>query len=621
MTYVTGGRARQALPSFLHEVVGKRREEFLPREGNEGVFLVYEIATDQRLPFRNLNFKVSSAEVGVHFIQLSGRPVFDRRGRLAGYRGTGADITAAVQAEDQVTAAREQLNVAIETLQDGFVLYDADHKLVHANKTYRTMFPETSHIIRPGVSFKEVFDAHADLYLSNDQENVEQWRAEVLSTEIDTPTVLERETSDGRWILYRNNPVRDGGFVGIRTDITDLKRKEQQLRESEEMLRSVIENAPDMIKVLDGEGRITFQSPSIRQVLGHEVDDVMGRNVFDFVHPDDQRLASVAFSKGRKNGRLSKSVVLRLRSIDENWRYIEFFARKMDQPTGSGDLVINARNVSVQREAQEAMREAKESAELASRAKSEFLATMSHELRTPLNAIIGFSELMASGHAGEVNEKQSEYLRDIRSSGIHLLSVINDILDLSKVEAGRIDLNEERIDIAELAQRSGRLVRGRAEEGELTINYSFEPDIPHLRADKRILKKIMINLLSNAVKFTEPGGTISVGATVRSDGDLDFYVADTGIGIARKDIVKALSTFGQIEGTASRRYEGTGLGLPLVKSFTELHGGEVEIESELGVGTTVHVIMPAARLFPSDVDALHSLLSNVTVLRTGTTDQ
>jgi signal transduction histidine kinase len=239
-------------------------------------------------------------------------------------------------------------------------------------------------------------------------------------------------------------------------------------------------------------------------------------------------------------------------------------------------------------------RGAKVEAETASRAKTEFLANMSHELRTPLNAIIGFSDMMVNGLIGpDQTEKHMEYARDILESGHHLLDLINDILDLAKVEAGKLDLDAQEVDVHRITSSCLTLIKERAHEGGLEVHLSIPESTPPIRVDERKFKQILINLLSNAVKFTPSGGKVSLRAGFASDGGYMMKVSDTGIGIAKEDIAKALAPFTQIDSDLGRSYEGTGLGLPLSKALVELHGGRLYIESKLGAGTTVTIYLPA----------------------------
>lgn len=241
--------------------------------------------------------------------------------------------------------------------------------------------------------------------------------------------------------------------------------------------------------------------------------------------------------------------------------------------------------------------EARDQAEAANKAKSEFLANMSHELRTPLNAIIGFSEIIGDEMLGPVGTpKYRDYAADINESGHHLLDLINDILDLSKVEAGTSELQEDVVHIHELVRSVKTLVSGRAEKGGVELELDVLDDVQALRADQRKLKQILVNLLSNAIKFTPAGGKITLRTWSRAESGYVFQIIDTGIGITPEDIPKALAPFQQIDSDLNRKYDGTGLGLPLVKALVEMHGGCLDLQSEVGVGTTVTVRFPAERI-------------------------
>jgi signal transduction histidine kinase len=229
--------------------------------------------------------------------------------------------------------------------------------------------------------------------------------------------------------------------------------------------------------------------------------------------------------------------------------------------------------------------------EAASRHKSEFLANMSHELRTPLNAILGFSEVLAERMFGEVNEKQAEYLQDILSSGRHLLSLINDILDLSKVEAGRLELELGRFHLPSALDNALTLVRERATRHGITLTQHVDPAVGDIVADERKVKQILLNLLSNAVKFTPEGGRVGLTATP-ADGVLTIAVTDTGVGIAPEDQAAIFEEFRQVGLDDARRQEGTGLGLTLAKKFVELHGGRIWVESHVGQGSTFSFTLP-----------------------------
>jgi signal transduction histidine kinase len=272
---------------------------------------------------------------------------------------------------------------------------------------------------------------------------------------------------------------------------------------------------------------------------------------------------------------------------------------------GDGQLMVRAIRYSIERaRGRLLLLDAKTKAEIANRTKTEFLANMSHELRTPLNAIMGFSELLKGQMLGPVgNPTYVEYARDIHQSAAHLLQIINDILDLSKVEAGKIELDEREIDVHVLVDSSLRLVAERAAEAGVTVANEVPADLPKLYADERLLKQILINLLSNSIKFTEKGGSVRVQAAREQTGVMSLAVADTGIGIAEDDLPRVMEPFRQADAALSRKYEGTGLGLPLVKSFVELHRGVFELRSQLGVGTTATMRFPRDRIPDKDSQA------------------
>jgi signal transduction histidine kinase len=248
--------------------------------------------------------------------------------------------------------------------------------------------------------------------------------------------------------------------------------------------------------------------------------------------------------------------------------------------------VIAIENVRLFRELEAANRHLK----AASQHKSEFLANMSHELRTPLNAIIGFSELLSERLYGDLNEKQEEYLKDIHASGQHLLSLINDILDLSKIEAGRMELELTDFHLPTALDNALILIRERAGRRAIALHMTTDERLDYVRADERKIGQVVLNLLSNAIKFTPEGGRIEVRAKAVA-GSVEISVSDTGVGIAPEDQEAIFEEFRQV-GTAAKKVEGTGLGLALSRKFIELHGGRIWVKSEVGAGATFTFTLP-----------------------------
>ena len=382
------------------------------------------------------------------------------------------DIRARKQAERELVTAQMRLREAIESMPDGFVLWDADDRMVMCNSKFREFFPEIVPLLVPGVSFESVVRAVSDcgIILGREGREEEAFR-ERLERHRNPGKPFDQKQANGRWVRINERRPEDGGVVSTRSDITELKQRE-------------------------GEART-----------------------------------------------------------------------------------------------------AQDAAEMANRAKSEFLANMSHELRTPLNAILGFSEVIRNEMLGAIdNDHYREYVGDIHNSGQHLLSIINDILDLSKIEAGHVELDEEVFDATVAVDSSVRLVKERADTSGVRMTVDVAGEHPRLRGDHRKFKQIIINLLSNAVKFTPADGTVTISVGMGGDGGFNIAVSDTGIGMDADQIEIALSPFGQIEGGLNRKHEGTGLGLPLARSLAELHDGRIEIESAPGAGTTVTVCFPPARL-------------------------
>jgi signal transduction histidine kinase len=228
--------------------------------------------------------------------------------------------------------------------------------------------------------------------------------------------------------------------------------------------------------------------------------------------------------------------------------------------------------------------------------KSQFMANMSHELRTPLNAIIGFSELIRDALVGPVAARYKDYAADIHGCGRHLLGLINDVLDLTRVEAGRLELIEQRVDLIAVASDCCRLIAERFRTGKVDLATDFPPRLPAVLGDELRLKQILLNLLSNAGKFTHAGGRVVVAASVMADGGVQLSVSDTGVGMKLQDIPIALEPFRQLDSGLNRHYEGAGLGLPLARTLAELHGGTLKIDSTLGRGTTVTLTLPPPRV-------------------------
>jgi cell cycle sensor histidine kinase DivJ len=266
---------------------------------------------------------------------------------------------------------------------------------------------------------------------------------------------------------------------------------------------------------------------------------------------------------------------------------------KLQTPSGVFFAIL-LRDVTQQKIVRTELLNAKLAAEAANEAKSRFIANMSHELRTPLNAIIGFSQILAESTVD--SEKVQAYARDIHDSGKHLLGIINDILQISRLELGGLSLREEEVRLEEVVNSCVRIVGDRSREAGLRVDIELEPALPLLWVDRRVLVQAVLNLLTNAIKFTEREGAVAIGARRTANGGVDVYVRDTGIGMAPEDVARVGQPFMQADSRLERRYDGTGLGLVITKRLTELHDGVLTVESAVGLGTMVSICLPAARV-------------------------
>ncbi len=414
-----------------------------------------------------------------------------------------------------------------------------------------------------------------------------------------------------RWLRSTAQPRPDSSgdilWDGLCQDITDTREVEAALRESEERYALAVQAAGEGLwqwNTLTGE---LYLSPRLAALIGIALPSPeTALAVYEsHIHPEDRTRRQEAIRRHLSGHTASFFCEYRLRSADGTYLWVLDRGLVQRDRQGWGYRMAGSVGDVTERKSFEAtLRTAKEEAESASRAKSEFLANMSHELRTPLNAIIGFASVIDEQLLGaDRQDKYREYARDIKSSGEHLLAVINNILDVAKIEAGKMELQESLVNPAEVAEQAIRLVAERASRGGITLACTAEPDLPPLRADRHKLMQILLNLLSNAVKFTPAGGTVRLILAREGGGGLAIAVEDSGIGISPADLPKALEPFGQIDSALNRRFEGTGLGLALVQSLARLHGARLTLASSPGFGTIATVIFPPARCAIADDSA------------------
>ncbi|HEY9081139.1 ATP-binding protein [Magnetovibrio sp.] len=431
------------------------------------------------------------------------------------------------------------------------------------------------------------------------------------------------------YIRVNGVPVFDAdgifkGYRGTGNNVTDWILSEQDRARSEQQFSLAFRASPALVAISGINTGIHHDVNEMwLETLGYKREEVIGKTAIELgVWADIQDRARVV-AEISEHGRVNAfEVKFRTRSGEIRDFLINGEVIAFD---GEDRLMLVAQDITTRKREEETLKAAhdvlevrvrertrdlvvaKESAEMASRAKSEFLANMSHELRTPLNAIIGFSDIIKHEMFGKIGAvTYLDYAEHIKTSGEHLLSLINDILDVSAIEAGKFEMHEEEVSIKSVAEACLRLVNERAKQNSIRIDCNIDENLPNLFGDERRIKQVLINLLSNSVKFTPRGGHVTVSARLDGRGGMILAVKDTGIGIAKEDIPKVLSPFGQVDSSLARQYEGTGLGLHLSRTFIELHGGKLVIESEVGKGSEVSAHFPPGRMaYESAIGAAH----------------
>ncbi|MGA8403028.1 MAG: PAS-domain containing protein [Stellaceae bacterium] len=375
-----------------------------------------------------------------------------------------------------------------------------------------------------------------------------------------------------------------------------LAASEERLLRQSDLLQSTLENMGEGLSVFDADGRLVAWNEKFVELLDLSLDLTTETNLREVLALQAERgdfgPVEPSIDIAQRFARFYRDVPMVRERLTTSGRGLQIRRRAMP-----GGAVVSLYSDITERKAAEAkMAQAWAQAELANRAKSDFLANMSHELRTPLNAIIGFSEILSGEHLGPLkNLRYLEYASDIHTSGQHLLSIINDVLDMSKIEAGKLEIHEEEIPVGDLLASSARMVRERARQQsvELVTNIA-DPD--HLIvADERAMKQCLLNLLSNAIKFSEPGGVIVVEASVAGNGGSVVSITDHGIGMSEDELRRAMQPFGQAQTSTTRAYGGTGLGLPITQGLVEAHGGVMSVVSAPGQGTCVTITLPPER--------------------------
>ena len=618
--FTAGAWARYGID--LNGSLGKTRWETSDLTWNPEAWARHRDDIERRQPFRDFLFRKRMADGSFHYFRSSGKPFFGSGGNFLGYRGTGADVTAQRLADDALAAAREEL-------RDSEIKYRSIASHI-PGAVYRTSGGPDSRELFLGEQIEGICGYSAKELMAgpvtcmtvihpDDRALVNEATAAAIAAR--QPYVVDYRIihRDGsiRWLQDKGQAVfGDDGqplfLDGVVFDVTERKQFEADLAKSEGRFRALVTNIPGVVYrcLINADWTDIYVSDYSETLTGYPASDFIDKRVRSYAsitHPDDAEMIARTVAQAVEQRRPFE-LDYRILHRDGKARWVREYAQVVfdsnGQPAYLDGIIFD---ITDRKAFESALGLAKEQAESASRAKSEFLAVMSHELRTPLNAIIGFSEMVLRETFGPIaNPRYRGYIDDIRSSGGHLLELINDILDLSKAEAGQIDLVEEPVEVEPLVGACIAMLSPRAQQAGVEIITEVADNLPTLLADERKLRQSLLNLVSNGIKFTPPEGQVRVSARM-AGGSLRIEVTDTGIGIAKDDIPKALSPFGQIDSALSRRHAGTGLGLPLTKRLIEAHGASFSIASEFGAGTRVTIEFPPQRLVsPNGEKSLYS---------------
>lgn len=489
------------------------------------------------------------------------------------------------------------------------VLVRKGHEVVFANKAIFDIlgadFGDAEHIARP----------MSDWIHPEDQDKIDQsFERRLRGEKADDEYQFRLIRTDGEivWVSCRASVMTWGGEQAVVASLRDISsevetRSKQQL--SSDLFENIFRVTPDFMLLFGLDDlQIIDVNPAFLNVFGYRKDSVLATQVGNLNLWSDPTFFERFIHELRTTASIT-DIPAALRTRGGVIRHFRLFARRIDG-SDAPMLLMTGRDVTEEISHAQELQRTRDAAELSNRTKSEFLANMSHELRTPLNAILGFSELIRDGVGGvHLTSKHGEYANDINKSGTHLLAIINDILDLSKVEAGRLEAHISDIDPIPCFDMCLRLIQHRASEGGVGLTHKFDRDIL-LRADERLLKQIGLNLLSNAVKFTDRGGSVDMSFKRTDDGGACLAVYDNGIGMTPDEISIAMRPFGQVDSSLSRRQQGSGLGLPLVVAFAEKLGARMTIESQPKQGTLVRVFFPVSVVLSSQSDTQETAIAS-----------
>ena len=495
------------------------------------------------------------------------------------------------KAEDSARAGREAalLRATLENMAQGVAMYDGDHKLVTWNTLFRKYLEMPDEFLGTDRTFSDYIRYIGARGEFGEGADIEQELRKRIAM-LDRSHSFERVRPDGTVLEVRRDPVPGGGFIAIYTDITERKEAEKQLREDEERFRAIDAAAPvGLIIVSENDQNVLHLNPSFCEIVGKDANALLGKPLSS-IFTETEKSKELA---GIINGTSSERKEFHFRRPDGAEAYVMVSRVALDY-RGEKAVIASFVDIHDRVQAEIELRQAKEAAESASRVKSSFLANMSHELRTPLNAIIGYSEILIEDATDRADKASMGDLEKIQAAGKHLLGLINDILDLSKIEAGRMDVYLEHVFLTRLVDEVKTIVEPMMKKNGNTLLVDCPQDIGSLQTDLTKLKQSIINLLSNAAKFTKNGTVTLRLARETRDGApwVKFEVIDSGIGMTDEQMGRLFQAFTQADSSTTRNFGGTGLGLTITRHFCAMLGGSIEVKSKPAQGSTFIIVLP-----------------------------
>lgn len=568
------------------EAIGKSDFDFFTREHAQQAYQDERTVIDSGKPIEGKQEKETWLGGPDTWVSTTKVPIRDRSGRIKGTCGISRDITEHFRADQALRDSEANWRSLVESAPDIITTLDLDYRLQFINRIPTGVDMEPEDIVGNSI-FDFLTPEHHDGFREACRKVLES--AEVAGYEVQGKISLNWYSS---WVGPILRDAEIVGFVVTSTNITDRKQAEMELQESEERFRRAVLNAPLPIMIHAEDGEVILINRTWTDLTGYTLEDMTTVSKW-LAQANSQLNQEIQDHLGQANQIKERAAPeqYEIKTKSGKKQVWEFSSSLLGvEPDGKRIIISMALDITERLKAQEAMLSAKETAEYASRAKSDFLANMSHELRTPLNAIIGFAEILRDELVGPINDDQKECVNDIRISGQHLLEMINDILDLSKIEAGKMFLQLEEFAIVDAVEEVNTIISSLARQKDIQLTLSC-PQNAMIEADRVKVKQIFYNLLSNAVKFTPEGGKVTTHLNI-THSTLQVEVIDTGIGIAEEDRMKLFAPFTQIDTSKSRRFGGTGLGLALTQRLIELHGGEIRVTSDEGKGSTFSFSIP-----------------------------